>query len=128
MILSKYSSESYICWNFKNIIFELLLRREILLRARNPYLTRRLPFIIGSEEFTRNDSLGLVDSSSSEDDEDEDEEDDDDDDDEDEVEVKKVDDEMNSEEEKFVIPKPPIPRTEFTRPQPQVFYYFPLVV
>lgn len=40
----------------------------MLLKARNPFTSRRLPHIIGSEEFSKHDHLGLATSSEEEDD------------------------------------------------------------
>ncbi|XP_065226639.1 WASH complex subunit 2-like [Planococcus citri] len=92
---------------------------EILLRARNPYLSRRLPHIIGSEEFTRNDNLGLIDSSSEEEDEEE-EEDDDEDDDTDDNEEKAKKPLIDSDEDSISIQKSPSPKQEFLRPRTQI--------
>lgn len=82
---------------------------------------RRLPYIIGSEEFARNDNLGLVDTSSSEEEEDEEEEDDDEGEDDFEEEKKKeyASDHENDKNFPPIIPSP-LPRTEFIRPQTQV--------
>lgn len=46
-----------------------LFCREVLLKARNPYMSRRLPYIIGTEDFTKYDHLGLVTSSEDEEEE-----------------------------------------------------------
>lgn len=46
-----------------------LFYREVLLKARNPYMSRRLPYIIGTEDFTKYDHLGLVTSSEDEEEE-----------------------------------------------------------
>ena len=89
-----------------------------MLRARNPYLGRRLPHIIGSEEFTRNNNLGLIDSSTEEEEEEE-EEDDDHEDTDDYEEEKKIP--VDSEEENISMPKPPSLKNEFIRPRTEVF-------
>lgn len=91
-----------------------------MLRARNPYLSRRLPHIIGSEEFTRNDNLGLIDSSSSEEDEEEEDEDDDDDNTDDDNEQERKDVRVDSDEEIITIQKPPSPKPELVRPRTEV--------
>lgn len=53
------------------IFYCFFFRREILLKSCNPFIKRRLPYIIGTNDFTKYDHLGLGDSSSNDEEEDE---------------------------------------------------------